>query len=114
MVKVAEGTNAVQADGQTDDKYNFWSGKSPCWELCNCPDVIKNECPVTQFQFLPCWEVEGTYCKLDDMGSSGKDTTMCQTCRVYKKYGNGEPVRLKLFGKGIDTHLKEMERAYVK
>ncbi len=51
---------------------------------------------------------------MDDMGSSGKDTTMCQTCRVYKKYGNGEPVRLKLFGKGMDTHLKEMEEAEAK
>ncbi len=114
MPKVAEVANGIQTEDRTDKKANFWTDKSPCWDLCNCPDVIKNECPVTQYQFLPCWEIEGTYCKLDDMGSSGKDTTMCQTCRVYKKYGNGEPVRLKLFGKGMDTHLKEMEQAEAK
>jgi hypothetical protein len=29
---------------------------------------------------------------------------------VYKKYGNGEPIRLKLFGKGMDTQLKAIEK----
>ena len=89
---------------------NFWADKTPCYKLCNCPEMITNECPVSKYQFLPCWEIEGTYCKLDDKGSTGRDTSICETCRVYKKYGNGEPIVLKLFGKGIDTHLRELDR----
>ena len=89
---------------------NFWTGKAPCFELCKCPEMIKSECPVEKYQFLPCWEIEGTYCKLDDKGATGRDTSICETCRVYKKYANGQPIVLKLFGKGIDTHLKELEK----
>ena len=90
-----------------DSKINFWENKVHCSELCKCPDMISNECPVATYQFLPCWEIEGTYCKLDDMGSSGKDTTICHTCRVYKKYGNNEPIKLKLFGKGMNIDIDE-------
>jgi len=89
---------------------NFWEGKVPCWEKSHCPDKITAECPAVKFQFLPCWEIEGTYCKLDDKGATGRDTSVCETCQVYKKYGNDEPIRLKLFGRGIDTHLREMEK----
>lgn len=88
-------------------KINYWENKIHCSYLCGCPDIIKNECPVANYQFLPCWEIEGTYCKLDDMGSSGDDTTICHTCRVYKKYGNNEPIKLKLFGKGMNTTVEE-------
>jgi len=31
-------------------------------------------------------------------------------CRVYKKFGNNEPIRLKLFGKGMDTVLANLEK----
>jgi hypothetical protein len=95
------------ADGQI----NFWNGKSPCWEMCHCPAMIREECPSPKYQFLPCWQIEGTYCKLDDYGKTGTDTTICEICRVYKKYGKGEPIVLKLFGRGIDSSLKSLERA---
>jgi hypothetical protein len=84
-------------------QHNFWAGKEACWEKCHCPDTIHAECPATRYQFLPCWEIEGTYCKLDDMGATGRDTTICQVCQVYRKYGNGEPIRLRLFGRGLDA-----------
>ncbi|MCX6005686.1 MAG: hypothetical protein NTZ34_00265 [Chloroflexi bacterium] len=106
--------NKVKAKKATEVKeeqgVNFWADKAPCYKLCNCPEMITNECPVAKYQFLPCWEIEGTYCKLDDKGSTGRDTSICETCRVYKKYGNGEPIVLKLFGKGIDTHLRELDK----
>lgn len=89
---------------------NFWADKQPCWEKCHCPELIKAECPATAYQFLPCWEIEGTYCKLDDHGATGKDTSICEVCRVYKKFGNNEPIRLKLFGKGMDTMLAGLEK----
>ncbi|MBN1376373.1 MAG: hypothetical protein JXA01_09480 [Dehalococcoidia bacterium] len=89
------------------DVNNFWAGKQPCWEKCHCPDMIKGECPAAKYQFLPCWEIEGTYCKLNDMGTTGRDTRVCEVCPVYKKYGNDEPIRLKLYGRGMDRAIKE-------
>jgi hypothetical protein len=94
--------------GKKGSQFNFWADKQPCWEKCHCPELIKAECPSTKYQFLPCWEIEGTYCKLDDHGSTGKDTSICEVCRVYKKYGNGEPIQLKLYGKGLNTHIAEI------
>jgi hypothetical protein len=88
----------------------YWTDKNPCWEACHCPSMIKDECPATRYQFLACWEIEGTYCKLNDYGATGKDTSICEVCRVYKKYGSGEPIQLKLFGRGINTKIAELEK----
>ena len=103
-----KGKNAVEV--KADSGVNFWTDKAPCWELCNCPEMIKSECPVEKYQFLPCWEIEGTYCKLDDYSNDGKDTSICEICRVYKKYGAGKPIQLKLLGRGINTSLKMLEQ----
>jgi hypothetical protein len=84
----------------------FWEGKKPCWEMCQCPEMIRSECPAPKYQSLPCWEIEGTYCKLDDCGTRGDDTSICQVCRVYKRWGDAQPIQIKLFGKGIDTILR--------
>jgi hypothetical protein len=106
---IIEKLNKV-AQSSTGDKTNFWSGKSPCWEMCHCPAMIREECPAPKYQFIPCWQIEGTYCKLDDYGESGADTSICEVCRVYKKYGNYESIELKLFGRGIDSSLKSLEK----
>lgn len=108
MAQIMKATNVVV--GVDEKTNNFWAGKVSCWEKSHCPDIIKNECPATKFQFLPCWEIEGTYCKLDDKGATGRDTTICETCQVYKKYGNGEPITIKVFGRGIDTTIKETQK----
>ncbi len=79
--------------------------------MCHCPAQIREACPATKYQFVPCWQIEGTYCKLDNYGESGTDTSICQVCRVFKKYSGGEPIKLKLFGRGIDSSLKSLERA---
>jgi len=88
----------------------FWEAKTPCWEMCRCPEMIKKECPAPKYTNLPCWAMEGTYCKLDDYGAKGDDTTICEVCRVYKRWGAGEPIRLQLFGKGINTSLQAIEK----
>jgi len=89
----------------------LWEGKKPCWEMCQCPEMIRSECPAPKYQSLPCWEIEGTYCKLDDYGSRGDDTSICQVCRVYKRWGGGEPIQIKLLGRGIDTALRSIVRS---
>jgi len=109
---MAETTVKTRTAGGAEGaaELNFWYGKEPCWDKCNCPPMIKAECPAARYQFLACWEIEGTYCKLDNRGATGRDTSVCQVCQIYKKYGNGEPIKLKLFGRGLDAGLKELEK----
>ena len=106
---VRTGTEVGAEIGQ-EKAAEFWAGKTPCWEMCHCPQMIQEECPAPKYRFLPCWEIEGTYCKLDDYGATGKDTSICELCRVYKRYGGGKPIELKLFGKGIDASLRSLEK----
>ncbi|MDY6917638.1 MAG: hypothetical protein SVP26_06785 [Chloroflexota bacterium] len=80
----------------------FWEGKTPCWEMFRCPDEIKKECPAFVYRSLPCWEIEGTYCKLYDYGAKGDGSDVCQFCRVFKRWGHGEPIEIRLFGKGFN------------
>jgi hypothetical protein len=106
---MAENINRAPA-ADAVEQANYWTGRSPCWEICHCPAMIREECPATKYPFIPCWQIEGTYCKLDDYGETGNDTSICQVCRVYKKYGKGEPIELKLLGRGIDSSLRSLER----
>lgn len=105
MAKTIEKTEIKEGTG-----FNFWTDKAPCWETNHCTNMQKAECPAVKYQFLPCWEIEGTYCKLDDYSNDGKDTSICEICRVYKKYGDGKPIQLKLLGRGINTSLKMLEQ----
>ncbi|HXY75194.1 MAG TPA: hypothetical protein VEH58_07690 [Dehalococcoidales bacterium] len=81
----------------------YWEGKSPCWEMSNCPESIRKECPAFKNTEIPCWEIEGTYCKLDDRGATGRDTSICQVCRVHQRYEANSPINITLFGQGFAT-----------
>jgi len=89
------------------DAADFWVDKESCWEMSHCPPEIRDECPAYGNRSLPCWEIEGTYSKLCMEGTqaNGRDTTICQICPIYKKYGEGVPIHLRLVGAGIDTLL---------
>ena len=108
MAKVMQANKVAPVAEEARE--NYWTGKTPCWEKNHCPEMIKAECPAMKFQFLPCWQIEGTYCKLNDNGATGRDTTICETCQTYKKYGKGEPIKIRLFGHGIDTSIRELEK----
>jgi len=88
----------------------FWSGKAPCWEMTNCPQSLRNECPAYKNPGTPCWEIEGTYCKLDDFGATGQDTSICQVCRVYQRYGEHAPINITLCGQGFSPTLARAKR----
>ena len=98
--KVLEEAKGKLRIGEPD--LGFWTGKTPCWEMFRCPPEVKNECPAHQYRATPCWEIEGTYCKLFEDGTKGDGTEICESCRVYKKWGHAEPIELKLFGKGFN------------
>jgi len=84
----------------------FWEAKTPCWEMLRCPEEIRDECPAFKHQDMPCWQIEGTYTKLCEGGRKGNNTDVCRVCRVYKRWGQNEPVEIKLHGKGFDQALK--------
>lgn len=90
-----------------EEAIDFWGDKIPCWEMSHCPPEIRDECPAYRNRALPCWEIEGTYSKLCMQGgqANGRDTTICQACPIYKKYGEGVPIHLRLVGTGLDTYL---------
>ena len=90
-----------EAEEESSD--DFWAAKIPCWQMCNCPPAIRDDCPASRYTSVPCWEIEGTYSKLRKNGDvvTGTDTGICEMCRVYKKYGGGKRIELKLRGKGI-------------
>jgi len=92
---------------------DFWEDKKPCWEMERCPPAIRDGCPAYMSRTLPCWEIEGTYCKLcmESGKANGRDTGICQMCPVYKRYGEGVPIYLTLVGNGIDTYLNSLSRA---
>jgi hypothetical protein len=104
MVREAPGEKEEPVEESGAD---FWAGKTACWQMCNCPPAIRDDCPASKYTSLPCWEIEGTYSKLRKKGNvvTGTDTSVCETCRVYKKYGGDKPIELKLFGRGIDTSI---------
>ena len=80
---------------------DFWRGKEPCWEMRACPNSIRQECPAPRYREYPCWEIEGTYCKWDEWGALGSDTSVCRECYVYVKCGGGQSIEIKLWGQGI-------------
>ena len=101
-------TGAINQDPVAEEtvkegKISFWDGKTPCWKMCHCPEAIQVECPALSYSWIPCWEIEGTFCKLDDDKATGRETLICEICPVYKSWGEGKPIKISLFGKGINT-----------
>jgi hypothetical protein len=62
---------------------------------------IHSDCPAYRNRDYPCWEIEGTYCKWNEWGANGRDTSLCLKCEVYVKYGEGKRIELKLRGVGL-------------
>ncbi len=103
LAEVERVINEVKGKVLAEPGLGFWEGKTPCWEMFRCPEAMKSECPAFKYRTLPCWQIEGTYCKLRDYGQRGDATDICQVCRVYKRYGHGEPIEIKLRGKGFNA-----------
>jgi hypothetical protein len=105
VAEIERAISEVKGSILTEPSLSFWEGKTPCWDMFHCPDAIKKECPAFSYRTLPCWQIEGTYCKLLDSGPQGMDTDICHVCRVYEKWGCREPIEIKLRGKGSNIKM---------
>jgi hypothetical protein len=111
LVEIERIVKEAKKEIEAETPLGYWAGKTPCWTMNSCPSYIYQECPSYRLRSQPCWEMEGTYCKLNDFDSTGRDTSICNVCRVYKIYGDGQKIEIKLFDQGIDPnfikHLKD-------
>jgi len=103
IVEIEKTIEEVKGKALAESGGGFWEGKTPCWEMFRCPEAIRVECPAFIYRNLPCWEIEGTYSKLHGGGQKGHDTDICRNCRVYKRWGQGEPIEIKLHGQGFNS-----------
>jgi len=69
LAKIEKIVREAKRKAQATAKQDFWEGKATCWEMCSCPSSLHLECPTFKNRQFPCWEIEGTYCKLDDYGA---------------------------------------------
>ena len=109
LIRLVEEAGDKEERASEKSGSDFWTGKTPCWEMCHCPPAIRDDCPASKYISLPRWEVEGTYSKLQMKGNVmiGTDTSICEVCRVHKMYGSDKPIELKLRGKGIDVSINK-------
>jgi hypothetical protein len=103
IAEIEQALNEVKGRILLEPALGFWEGKTPCWEMFRCPETIRDECPAFKYHTVPCWQIEGTYCKLYDYGAKGDGTDICQVCRVYKRWGHDEPIAIKVRGKGFNA-----------
>jgi len=108
IAEVERAISEVKGKILAEPGQGFWEEKTPCWEMLRCPEEIKNECPAFKHQGLPCWQIEGTYSKLHDNAQRGCNTDICRVCRVYKRWGQDEPIEIKLVGKGFNQASEEL------
>ena len=106
IAEIERAINEVKGKVLLEPAPGFWEGKTPCWEMLRCPEAIRDECPAFKHRELPCWQIEGTYTKLHGDGREGDNTDVCRVCRVYKRWGQNEPIEIKLCGKGFNQALK--------
>ncbi len=110
IAEIERAISEVKGSILAEPTLGFWEGKTPCWEMLRCPEAIRNECPAFKHRGVPCWQIEGTYSKLLDDGQRGHNTDICRVCRVYKRWGRGEPIEIKLLGKGFNHVVKAEPR----
>jgi DNA-binding XRE family transcriptional regulator len=66
----------VKADG----------GRKPCWEVRNCPDEWKTNCPAWEFKAGDlCWFINNTFCNGKSQNSWRTKMEVCQKCQVFSK-----------------------------
>ncbi len=56
-----------------------------CWDLKNCPEERRNECPAWEFNSGKfCWFISGTICECAAQKSWDEKILICRNCIVMK------------------------------
>ncbi len=55
-----------------------------CWEIMNCPETSRRECPAYMSEEDRCWLISGTWCKGAQQGDSKDKLRRCVTCEAFK------------------------------
>ena len=56
-----------------------------CWEMKNCPDERRNNCPAYPDDGGKCWTVTATLCGGKEQGTYHEKMANCRKCNVYEK-----------------------------
>jgi hypothetical protein len=60
-------------------------GKKNCWNIRNCPDDIKKNCPAWEFKTGDlCWFINGTVCNGTIQKTWNDKMTLCRSCKIFK------------------------------
>ncbi len=56
-----------------------------CWDIKNCPDRKKKNCPAWEFRSGKfCWFINGTICEAATQNNWGEKIKICKKCEVMK------------------------------
>ncbi|MEW6335423.1 MAG: hypothetical protein AB1558_14265 [Thermodesulfobacteriota bacterium] len=61
---------------------DFWSGKTPCWQLLGCTPPVYSRCSAFRNRERPCWETAESQCR-----KILSFDWECRDCKVFKIYG---------------------------
>ncbi|MGB3209526.1 MAG: helix-turn-helix domain-containing protein [Desulforhopalus sp.] len=63
-----------------------------CWEIRNCPDEKKSQCPAWEYNSGDfCWFVNGTMCENTTHATWEKKIEICKKCVVMKNFTEARP-----------------------
>lgn len=60
------------------------SNKALCWDVKNCPDDRRSNCPAFPNSGSECWSVTGTLCGGQEQGTYHEKMANCRKCNVYE------------------------------
>jgi len=60
------------------------NGSRRCWEIVNCPENSRSQCPAYHSQEDRCWLLSGTWCKGAQQGDARSKLKNCMTCEAFK------------------------------
>jgi methyl-accepting chemotaxis protein len=61
------------------------NGNRRCWDILNCTEKTRMECPAYHSEEDRCWLIKGTWCKGDQQGDARSKMKMCMTCEAFKE-----------------------------
>ena len=69
-----------------DRKSRGKKGQTPCWNILNCPEEKRQQCPAWEFSSGDlCWFINGTICHGTIFKTWKEKFALCRTCDVFNQ-----------------------------